>query len=203
MKDDRFEIKCGVMIAIFASFLAIMQLGSAESEEAMTIAYAEKTNAYGWYNAKSIKQNLVEGQRDTLTFLLESGAITRELTGATQKNVEALELKAARYKAEKKEILLGSAAVGEENWTDLSDDSRGTIVGAKEWEKNAETYGAVNEVFDLSNLILQICLVISAICLMVQSTKSRAIFFTSAILIGLVGSGIGVKAVFEFIALSS
>lgn len=200
--DNRFEMKCGVMLAIFASILAILELGGAYSEYGMSIAYSEKVNAYAWYNSKSIKQNLVEGQRDSLASLLDAGVISTEHSEATHKIVEDLNEKINRYEKEKHEITVGSANLQKEEWIQDVDGVFGKVIGAQEWEQESEDYGAVTEIFDLANVFLQICLVVGAISLIVRTPGSRKAFFNGAVALGLLGTFIGVRAFIQYIGVA-
>lgn len=198
--DDRFDTRCGVMLAVFASILAIMDLGGSYSDYGMNYAQAEKVNAYAWYNSKSIKENLTEGQRDTLESLLAAGVIGTEHADATRGYVAQLDKKIERYEHEKEEILLGSAAVGQDQWSQELDGKLGQVFGAKGWEAQSDAYGKVSEIFDLGNLFLQICLVVGAISLVVRTEASRRRFFRGAIGLGLFGAGIGFYGVVRYFA---
>lgn len=198
--EDRFDMKCGVTLAIFASVLAIMELGGSYSDYGMNYAQAEKVNAYAWYNSKSIKQNLAEGQRDTLESLLAAGVISSDHAAATREYVAGLQQTITRYDREKEEILLGSAAVGESNWTQELDGKLGQVVGAKLWEAESDAYGSVTEIFDLANLFLQICLVVGAISLVVRTEGARRAFYRGAIGLGLLGTAIGINGFLQYLA---
>lgn len=198
--DDRFDTRCGVMLAIFASILAIMDLGGSYSDYGMNYAQAEKVNAYAWYNSKSIKENLTEGQRDTLVSLLAAGVIGAEHAAATRGYVAQLDKKIERYEHEKEEIMLGSAAVGKDKWSQELDGKLGQVFGAKGWEAQSDAYGAVSEIFDLGNLFLQICLVVGAISLVVRTDVSRQRFYRGAIGLGVMGTCIGLYGVVRYFA---
>lgn len=198
--EDRFDMKCGVTLAVFASVLAIMELGGSYSDYGMNYAQAEKVNAYAWYNSKSIKQNLAEGQRDTLESLLAAGVISSDHAAATREYVAGLQQTITRYDREKDEIMLGSAAVGESNWTQELDGKLGQVVGAKLWEAESDAYASVTEIFDLANLFLQICLVVGAISLVVRTEASRRAFYRGAIGLGLLGTAIGINGFLQYLA---
>lgn len=191
-------MKCGVMLSVFACVMAITNLGGAYSDWGMNYAQAEKSNAYAWYNSKGIKQNLAEGQRDTLASLVAAGVIGPQHAAATGDFIRKLDGKIARYEQEKNEILLGSEAVGEKNWVQDVDGKPGQVVGAKVWEAQSDAYGNVSEIFDLSNLVLQICLVVGAISLVVRREKSRRLFFRAAIALGTLGSFMGIYGIVQY-----
>jgi hypothetical protein len=190
----RFETWCGVVIALFAAVLAIADLGAGKYGDDELIAHNEKGGAYLWYQSKGIKETLVEGQRDTLKALVEAGAIKPEQLPAIQTMVQSLDADAARYGKEKKEILLGSKAVGQENWAQDVGGEMGKVTGAQEWQAKADVLNDVGDVFDYATLFLQLCLVLGAMSLILQDAKLGRIFFLAMIVLGLVGTGFAVRA---------
>lgn len=185
---DRWEVLFGIVLAIFAAVLAVCDLGAGKYGDDELMAVNEKAAAYMWYQSKSIKESLAEGQSDLLKALIESGSIAeaaREGVGANQK---ALEAEVVRYGREKNEILQGSATVGQENWAQAVDGEMGKVVGATEWQKKAEQLGAAGDVFDLATLYLQLCLVLGAIGLVVHVPRMKTAFFLALVILGLVGS---------------
>jgi hypothetical protein len=190
----RFETWCGVLIALFAAVLAIADLGAGKYGDDELIAHNEKGSAYLWYQSKGIKETLVEGQRDTLKALVEAGSIKPEQLPAIQTMVQSLDSDAARYGKEKKEILLGSKAVGQENWAQDVGGEMGKVTGAQEWQAKADVLNDVGDVFDYATLFLQICLVLGAMSLILQDAKLGRVFFTAMIVLGLVGTGFTVMA---------
>lgn len=190
----RFETWCGLVIALFAAVLAITDLGAGKYGDDELIAHNEKGGAYLWYQSKGIKETLVEGQRDTLKALVEAGSIKPEQLPAIQKMVESLDADAARYGKEKKEILLGSKAVGQENWVQDVGGEMGKVIGAQEWQAKADALNDVGDVFDYATLFLQICLVMGAMSLILQDAKLGRTFFTIMIVLGIVGTGFAVMA---------
>jgi hypothetical protein len=70
----------------------------------------------------------------------------------------------------------------------------GLVIGAEEWEALANDLDNVGDVFDLATLFLEICLVLGAISLVIDQWKLKKVFFTSMIVLGLVGFVIGIFA---------
>jgi len=192
--NRRFETWCGVVIAVFAAVLAITDLGAGKYGDDELIAHNEKNGAYLWYQSKGIKETLVEGQRDTLQALVTAGSIRPEQLAAVQEMIRELEANVARYGKEKREILLGSGKVGPENWAQDVAGEMGKVIGAEEWKAKADALNDVGDVFDYSTLFLQICLVMGAISLILQDDRLRNVFFTSMIVLGLVGLGFSILA---------
>ncbi|HSF41421.1 MAG TPA: DUF4337 domain-containing protein [Thermoanaerobaculia bacterium] len=196
-KGKRFEALCGILIALFAAVLAVTDLGAGKFGDDELIAHNEKNNAYLWYQSKGIKETLVEGQRDTLQSLVDAGSIRPEQLAAVQGLIGKLDSKVLRYGKEKKEILLGSTAVGQEGWAQDVDGEMGKVRGAKEWETEAMALGGVGDVFDYSTLFLQICLVLGAISLVVQGGTTRRTFFLGMIGLGVVGAVFSALAFYQ------
>lgn len=196
-KGKRFEALCGILIALFAAVLAVTDLGAGKFGDDELIAHNEKNNAYLWYQSKGIKETLVEGQRDTLQSLVAAGSIRPEQLPAVQGLIAKLDGKVERYGKEKKEILLGSTAVGQEGWAQDVDGEMGKVRGAKEWESEAMALGGVGDVFDYSTLFLQICLVLGAISLVVQTGTTRRTFFLGMIGLGVVGAVFSALAFYQ------
>jgi hypothetical protein len=189
-----FETWCGVVIAVFAAVLAIADLGAGKYGDDELIAHNEKGGAYLWYQSKGIKETLVEGQRDTLKALVDAGSIKPEQLPAIQTMIQSLDGDATRYGKEKKEILLGSKAVGQENWVQDVGGEMGKVTGAQEWQAKADALGDVGDVFDYSTLFLQLCLVLGAMSLILQDAKLGRAFFIAMIVLGAIGTGFAVMA---------
>jgi hypothetical protein len=196
-----FETWCGVVIALFAAVLAITDLGGGKYGDDELIAHNEKGGAYLWYQSKGIKETLVEGQRDTLQALVQAGSIRPEQLPAIEKMIQDLEGDAARYGREKKEILLGSKTVGQENWAQDVAGEMGKVIGAEEWKAKADALNDAGDIFDYATFFLQICLVLGAMSLILQHDRIRNIFFTAMIVLGLVGLGFSVMAFLQATAI--
>ena len=141
-----------------------------------------------WYQSKSIKQSLAEGNKELLTSLLESGVIAKEKRRSIDSMVSNLDSEIKRYGKEKKEILLGSKAVGEENWMQEIDGEMGKVLGVKDWEVTHSKLGNAGDYFDMGTLFLQLCLVMGAICLISSSNTSKKRFFFTMIALGIIGA---------------
>jgi hypothetical protein len=114
-KSSTFEMICGLTLAILAAVLAITDLGAGKYGDDEIIAHNQKANAFEWYQAKGIKQSLVEGQRDLLRILLDSRVIPPDAEGKMGNLLSSLEADIVRYRKERKEILpwLESGRAGE------------------------------------------------------------------------------------------
>lgn len=152
------------------------------------LAANQKASAFMWYQSKSIKQSLSEGEKGTVTTLLDSGAIAEKARPAMQKRLEDIDTEIKRYKLEKNEILLGSEKVGEANWAQEVDGVKGKVIGAKQYEELANQLGTLGDVFDLAVLFLQMCLVMGAIGIVLENPPVKLAFFGGMIGLGAVGS---------------
>ena len=186
-ESSGFEILCGLTLAILAAILAITDLGGGRFGDDEIIAHNQKTNAFNWYQAKAVKESLIEGQRDMLKVMLDSGTIPTTKQDQMTKLMSTLNADIDRYRKEKAELLLGSVAVGEPNWVTEQGGKLGQIKGALEWERDAEKLGAAGDTFDLATLFLQICLVMGAISLLLKGERMRNCFY--GLMVGLGGLG--------------
>jgi hypothetical protein len=193
-RGRRFEIISGITLAFFAAILAVSDLGGGKFGDDEIIGTNAKANIYAWYQSKSVKQSLVEAQRDLIRVLLDSGSIQPAQTAALNDSLSKLDEEIARYKKEKKELLLGSAAVGKENWIQDVDGELGKVVGAKEWEDQLDTLGRAGDRFDLSVLFLQLSMVLGAISLVLQNERIKWSFYGLMVATGVVGSVFTVRA---------
>lgn len=191
---SRFELLCGVAIAILAALLAINELGSGKFGGDEIAARNEATKAYSWYGSKSLKENLAEGQRDLLLALRAAGAIAPEKASAVQGTLDRLDGEMDRYSREKQEILVGSDAVGKDNWVQAVDGQLGKVRGAKQWDAESDQLDRAGDIFDTATLFLQLCLVMGAISLIMKAPARRNAFFAAMLILGMAGVGFSARA---------
>jgi hypothetical protein len=187
-KKDRMDMLFGLTLAVFAAVLAVCDLGGGKYGDDEILAANETAKAYAWYNTKGTKQELKTGESEFLQALLLAGAVEKDKEAAVKGHVETIEKKIAKYSKEKKEILLGSEAVGKENWIQDIDGELGQVTGAKQWEDRANKLGAVGDVYDSGTLFLQMCLVLGAIGIVVKADKLKWTFYAAMIGTGVIGS---------------
>lgn len=190
----KFEVVCGIVIALLAAVLAVNDLGAGKYGDDELIAHNQKNNAYQWYQTKGIKETLVEEQRNTLQALVAAGSIRPEQLATVEGLIQKLDDKAKRYGREKVEILQGSSAVGEANWAQDVEGALGKVEGAKEWETRAEALGGAGDWFDLATLFLQIGLVLGSVSLVIQHDRMRNLFFMGMVTLGIVGLSVSAYA---------
>lgn len=185
--ESRYEFLFGLTLALFAALLAINDLGAGKYGDDELQLSNEKTSAYLWYQAKGIKESLTEGQRDLLEVLLDSESIRAEQRDSLTRLMQELGTQVSRYKQEKKEILMGSAYVGQENWVQDVAGQLGKVVGAKQIEDRLAVLGAAGERFDLANLFLQLSLVLGAIGILMRQQRAKVAFFALMTTSGVTG----------------
>jgi hypothetical protein len=187
-KSNKMETWCGLLLGVFAAILAIANLGGGKYGGDQMTGVNEKNSTFSWYQAKGIKQNLAENERDLLKSLVMSGIISEERKASIDEIIADRDKKIKQYGKEKKEIMLGSNGVGKENWAQDMNGEMGKVKGVKDWEVEIEMLGNACDFFDMANLFLQISLVMGAICLISPSETGKKAFFYIMIALGIVGS---------------
>jgi hypothetical protein len=178
-----WEMIYGITLAVAAAILGVGDLMGGNADNTQIALINEKSAAYQWYQSKSIKETLLESQRDLMQSFLDVGIVQSDKVGLVNDQLIQLTKKVDKYGKEKREILLGSATVGKEHWVQ---DIKG--VGAEEYAAKIEAAGDAADRFDMSGLLLQLCLVMGAIGLLISEEKfKRSIYF---VLLGLLVGGI-------------
>jgi hypothetical protein len=193
-KERRFESFSGIILAIFAALLAITNLGGSKFDSDKIIGTNEKTNVYAWYQSKSLKQDMLENQRNLIDTLIKANVIETNKHETLNNIMNVIDNRIVSYDKEKKELLLGSKAVGKDNWVQEKNGQYGQIIGALEWEKIIRRLGQAGSKFDVAILFLELCLVIGAISLVMHNERLRITFIASTIALGLIGMLYGIQA---------
>lgn len=184
--SERAEAVGGVLIAFFAALMAISQMINGELEEEMMIAHNKVVNYSSWYQSKSIKESLKESELDNLQALLETGIVQPENSGSILTKIANVKEQIRKYEDEKTEILVGSANIPQEAWTQDLDGEMGKIIGINEWEALAEEYDFATKKFDLGMLFFQISIVLGAVCIIIYDNP----LLQKSFIIGMIVSGI-------------
>lgn len=186
--SERAEAIGGVLIAFFAALMAISQMVNGELEEEMMIAHNKVVNYSSWYQSKSIKESLKEGELDYLRTLLNTGMVAEDKQSVLTEQIQETKELIEKYGAEKTEILIGSANIPKTEWVQDLDGEMGKIVGVKEWETLADDYDNATKKFDLGMLFFQISIVLGAVCIIIyDNPKLQKAFITLMIIFGVVG----------------
>lgn len=168
---QRPETVGGILIAVFAAFMAITELVNNNLEEEMMISHSQFVNYSNWYQSKSIKQSLKESELDYLTVLMETGIIPDDRITKVKSKIAQTKSLVLKYEAEKTEILVGSSNVPREHWSQDLDGEMGKIIGINEWENLTQEYDSATKKFDLGKLFFQICIVLGAVCIIIRDNK--------------------------------
>jgi hypothetical protein len=183
-----WEMIYGITLAVAAAILGVGDLMGGNADNTQIALINEKSAAYQWYQSKSIKETLLESQRDLMQSFLDVGIVQSDKVGLVNDQLIQLTKKVDKYGKEKREILLGSATVGKEHWVQDIKGKLGEVVGAEEYAAKIEAAGEAADRFDMSGLLLQLCLVMGAIGLLISEEKfKRSIYF---VLLGLLVGGI-------------
>jgi hypothetical protein len=177
-----------LFMAILAASLAINDLMGGRYGDDEIMLTNEKSNQFMWYQSKSIKEYVVKGQLDTLDTLLKSGTINAASIPAFIDQKKDLQENIKRYQKEKQEIMLGSNAVGKENWVQDIDGKLGQVVGAKEIEGKLSKLSFAGDKFDMASLFFQLALVIGALGILIKKKKIKEYALLSLFVLG--GSGL-------------
>ena len=183
----RFEIAFGLTLTIFAAVLAVNELFSSKYGDDELRLASEKAGAYLWYQSKGLKESISEGHRELLQSLIDGETIRSEQVERTRARIGKLDQDLARYRKEKKEILLGSAKVGREGWVQDVDGKLGTVVGVKELEAQLAVLGAAGDRYDLATLFLQMCIVLGGLGLLMKQVRIKWLFFGAMVSLGGLG----------------
>lgn len=192
--SNRFELASGLTLAVLAALTAVNDLGGGKFGDDEIVGHNEKASAYSWYQSKSIKETAIAQEAELLQALADAGAVIESARPAVEQRIAGLQAEVKRYKAEKKEILQGSAAVGPEGQVLEKDGEKGKIVGAQEWERTLEVLGEAGDRFDDATLWLQLSMVAGAISLVIKNVRLKWSFYAGMVVMGAVGAGYTVLA---------
>lgn len=193
-EENHFEMKCGVLIAVFAAIMAVSDMFAGKYGDDEIKYINEKSSSYMWYQAKSIRETVTEGQKSLIDTLISAKVIQGDTQSLLKTHTALIEKDIFRYKKEKKEILLGSAKVGKENWAQDVEGELGKVIGALEYQEKIGILGLAGDQFDLSSLFFQMCLVMGAISLVIKKEKLQNVFFYVMVTLGVAGTGFAVAA---------
>lgn len=189
---NNLDVVLPITIAVFAAILAINDLFSGMYGSQELHLANQRNNAYQWYQSKSLKETLTEGQLDLVKVLLISGSITPDKQNDLVKLSNSLEGRLHKLRAEKNEILLGSRVIGQHNWIQDIDGHLGKVVGAKEYERNIEILGKAGEYFNMASMLFQITIVMGSVALIIVRHQVKWLFFKATAVAGMVGLSLSI-----------
>lgn len=188
VESKQFELICASIMAMFAAIGVLASTYSGITGAGWLQNSQVAAQAYNWYQAKSIKETIIEGQVAFALSLKENLATNESQTKSIDHFAQDMALKIQKLQNEKEEILKGSKNVDKNKWAQDVDGKLGQVVGAQEWVKSSESYGNSSDYFTYATVYIQIALVIGALSLIVGSLIARNLFFISMIGLGLYGS---------------
>ena len=144
---EPFEKRVAITIAILAVALTVVQSKSDNAKTDAILKTSEAANQWGYYQAKSLKQNLAETENRLLTLLQPASDSTARTATAEKAAAEA-----KRYDEEKKEIKTEAEKLG----------------------RAAEHESKINDRCDFAALGLQIAVVICSVAIL---SKWRLFWF--------------------------
>lgn len=144
---EPFEKRVAITIAILAVALTVVQSKSDNAKTDAILKTSEAANQWGYYQAKSLKQNLAETENRLLTLLQPAPDATTRAAVSERAATEA-----KRYDAEKQEIKTEAEKLG----------------------RAAERESRINDRCDFAALGLQIAVVICSVAIL---SKWRLFWF--------------------------
>lgn len=169
-RDLSLEKRVGLTVSLFAVALAYISLVGSSARSGALTAKAEASNRWSHYQAKSIKQYIVEMEGAVLSGFAEGGAAPAAGEEALRAHVEKNRSEVARFDAEKAE-LRGQAERAE------SEISLG--------ERRADLY-------DYAGLGLQLTLALGAVAIILDSAG----LWYACIAMGLAACAVAARAHF-------
>lgn len=176
--SKKIENRGGVLIIIFVGLLAVLKVITSGLEEEIAIANYKQVSYSNWYNAKSIKQVLKEGERDYLISLVNAGLVAEDYSNEIQARIQMTDDLSHKYDKEKIEILEGSVNIPKSSWVQDLDGELGKIVGLKQWEQVSTNYFRVVGKISIGILFLEIGVVFGILGLIVDVNLNLQKAFT-------------------------
>jgi hypothetical protein len=174
--DNRFRNRAALLIAILAAILAVGGLGGGNATDDMIANNIKASDSWAFYQAKNVRQTMYEIAADELRASLDTGAISGAGRASAEARLKEYQGTIARYDSEPDPKAPNDVLKGE---------------GKKEISARAQSYeGAFEEAsardnnFDLSEVLLQLALVLGSVAIL---ALNRWVLGLSAVL-GLAGS---------------
>jgi Domain of unknown function (DUF4337) len=182
------ENRIALTITLFAAILAINGLFGGKYGDDEMIAHQKHSQMYSWYQSKGQKKMLAENKKDMLEIFKRSGMVNMAHISFLDSISKETDNKLKKYQKEMNEIQEGSAKVGEKNWIQEQDGKLGGIIGAEEYEAEANKLGTAGDFFDFGDLALNLCLVLGAVALILSNRKDKIMYLTITLTLGSIGA---------------
>lgn len=188
-EEKTLEKRIAIVLTIFAAVLAVNGLFGGKYGDDEMIAHQKHTQMYTWYQSKGQKKMLAESKEDMIDIFEKSGLLNKDHEEYLQSLKNETDKKIKKYEKEMAEIKKGSAKVGKENWTQEDAEGKlGNIVGAEDYEAEADKLGTAGDFFDYGDLALNLSLVIGAIALVLSNYHDKQKFLKITFVLGIAGS---------------
>lgn len=163
--SDPFTRVVALMVAVYAVLLAVTALGGSNAGKDMVMAQQKASNAWAYYQAKVVRENLyVLAAREMdiqLADLADEPSANPKRKERREKAKRAYEDKAAEYKKEKEEIM----------------------AEAREYEAERDLASRRDPYFDFAEVFLQIGIVLASVAML----SGRRVAFYLSVVVAVVG----------------
>lgn len=103
--ESRLNAVIALLVALTATFMALMNVKSGNLSQAMQEAQAKTNDGWAYYQAKSTKQALAEATLDELVAVRDATPnLTPETRARLDQRISVYQANVARYEKEKKEL---------------------------------------------------------------------------------------------------
>jgi hypothetical protein len=174
--DDRFRNRAALLIAILAAVLAVGGLGGGNATDDMVANNIKSSDSWAFYQAKNVRQTMYALAADQLEASLAGGDLSPAARASAQARLKTYKDTVARYDSEPDPKAPNDPLKGE---------------GKKELKARAASYDAAfdqasarDNNFDLSEVLLQLALVLGSVAILAVNRWILAI----ATLLGVAGS---------------
>ncbi len=168
-EDAALNTGISIAVALAGTFMALTNVKDGNINQAMQDAQASKINEWGYFQAKSTKENIAEGTLEQLKSLrLLSAGASPEVLADLDKKISEFQQKVERYEKEKAEIK----------------------VKAEGWQSTYENLNKIDDQFDLSDAAMSVGIALSGVSALVKRRSLFAvalIFLSIGALMGLAG----------------
>ena len=168
-EDAALNTGISIAVALAGTFMALTNVKDGNINQAMQDAQASKINEWGYFQAKSTKENIAEGTLEQLKSLrLLSASASPEVLADLDRKITEFQQKVERYEREKAEIK----------------------VKAEGWQSTYENLNKIDDQFVLSDAAMSVGIALSGVSALVRRRSLFAvalIFLSVGALMGLAG----------------
>lgn len=164
--SDPFTRVVALMVAVYAVLLAVTALGGSNAGKDMVMAQQKSSNAWAYYQAKAVRENL---------YLLAADDIDRELADLADEPTDANKKKANR-RVEKRDFYRSEAARYKKEKAEIKSE-------AEEHEKERDLASRRDPYFDFAEVFLQIGIVLASVSML----SGKRIAFYLSVVVAIVG----------------